>query len=660
MGGPTALMSTGLRGMLANYAALQTTGHNIANASVEGYSRQRAEFATANGQFTGAGFFGRGVDVQTVVRTHDAMLTREAIAARSLSGMDEARHEALKELESAFPIGEQGLGQTMGRFLNAIVDVASRPSDTAARQVVIARAQEAATRFATTSDQLDGVQANLEERLKETVETVNGLTRGIAEVNERIAALKGLGQPPNDLLDQRDRLIAQLSDHLSVTTVPADDGTLGVFIAGGQRLVLGVNASPLSVVPDPEDSSRSAIAIVDSGFSRVMVDGSLGGGSLAGLLQFQNHDLVAARAQLGQMAAVFAQAVNDQQALGLDLRDPPGAGDPLFATGGTAVQPNSNNARDATTGGWVAQVGISISDATLLQASEYELRADPAGAAGVWQLTRRSDGLVRNVANGDTVDGFTLSLGNPEPATTDRFLLQPVSRMASGMRSVMADPRGIAAASPATATVGAANTGTGAVAALRVLDGTYDPQQTASISFTSNAGDYSWELRDRSSNALLSSGTGTWTAGQPITLNGAALTLSGVPRSGDTFGVTQTAFPGANNGNALALVALRDASLLGRTVQSNGQPGGGRTLAEAYAATLADVGIRVQSAGTSAEISASVAEQTEQARAAASGVNLDEEAARLLAFQQTYQAAAKVLQVAQTVFDTLLSMADAR
>ncbi len=660
MGGSTALMSIGLRGMLANYAALQTTGHNITNAAVEGYSRQRAEFATAGAQFSGSGFLGRGVDVQTVARTHSAILTREASGARSLSAMDQARFESLRELESAFPMGEQGIGQTMGRFLNALVDVASRPADMPARQVVMARASEAASRFATTSDQLDGIQANLDERLKDVVDAVNGLTRGIAEVNQRITTLEGLGQPPNDLLDERDRLVSQLSDHLAVTTIPADDGTLGVFIAGGQRLVLGVSVSPLSLVPEPEDSSRSAIAIVDSGFQRVLPDGTLGGGSLAGLLQFQNHDLVAARTQLGQMAAAFSSAVNNQQALGLDMGDPPGPGAPVFTTGGTRVMPNTNNERNPTTGGWVAQVGVTVSDASQLQASEYELRADPAGAPGVWQLTRRSDGTVRSVADGDTVDGFTLSLGSPQPASTDRFLLQPVSRMASDMRTALNDPRGIAAASPVTATVAATNTGTASVASLRVVNSSIDPEQTASISFTSATGDYNWELRDRSTNALVSSGSGTWTAGQPIALNGFELSLNGVPRSGDSLSVTKTAFPASNNGNALALVDLRDADLLGRSLQSGGQVGGGRTFAEAYAATLADVGVRVQGAETSASISASVADQTEAARSAASGVNLDEEAARLLAFQQSYQAAAKVLQVAQSVFDTLLDIANGR
>lgn len=656
MAGASTLMSIGLRGMLANSAALQTTGHNITNAGVDGYSRQTVELATAKGQFTGAGFFGKGVDVKTVTRAHDEYLTREAAGTKSLSSMDKARHEALQQLEAVFPIGSSGIGQAMGDFLNAATDVASKPGDLPSRQVLLARATDTATRFATAAGQLDSIQTGLKEQLGDEVNTVNSLTASIAEVNQRILSLKSLGQPANDLLDQRDQLVSQLSEHVQVTTITGDDGTMGVFVGGGQRLVLGVEASKVQLVADPEDSTRAAIALQDSGFLRTLTDGTLGAGRMSGLLEVQNHDLVDARNQLGQMAAAFAAAVNGQQALGLDMGDPPGAGAAVFSVGGPRVVPNTHNERNAT-GGFVAQPSVTITDASQLVASDYELRADPAGVAGNWQLTRRSDGLVRTVQDGDTVDGFTLSLGSPVPYAEDRFLLQPVGRSAADMAMVLDDARGIAAASPVTATVGSANTGSASVAALKAVSTSLDPQNTATITFTSGTGDYSWELRDRTSNALVSSGTGTWTAGTPITLNGFELSLNGVPRSGDTVTVAKTAYPGANNGNALALVGLRDMALVGRSLQSDGTLGGGLSFTEAYASAMADVGVRVQGAKVSADVSAGVAAQAEQARAARAGVNLDEEAARLLAFQQSYQASAKILQVAQTVFDTLLDMA---
>jgi flagellar hook-associated protein 1 FlgK len=656
--GTSNLMSIGMRAMMANYAALQTTGHNIANAGVAGYSRQTAELATATGQFTGAGFFGKGVDVQTVSRAHDAYLTREAASSRSLASMDQARLTALQQLESVFKTGEQGVGHAAGQFLNAMVDLASLPADNATRQVVLARATEAAGRFADAGQQLDTVQNGVTESLKAAVDSLNGLAKDMAKVNQQIAAAKGLGQSPNDLLDERDRLIGKISDLVQISTIPSDDGTVGVFIAGGQRLVLGSQASPMALVPDPENSSRAAIAINDSGFNRVLADGTLGGGSIAGYLQFQNRDLVDARNQLGQLAIAFSAAVNDQQSFGLDLRNPPGTGGPIFSTGSPQALPNASNVRGPG-GAFVSQVTLGVADASQLVASDYELRADSAGTPGAWQLTRRSDGVVRTVVDGDTVDGFTISLGAPPPVVTDRFVLQPVGSAASNMRRVLDDIRGIAAASPVTASTSPANTGTATVGTLAVVNSAINPDQSANITFTSATGDYAWELRDRTTNALLSSGTSTWTPGSPIALNGFELSINGVPASGDGFSVVKTAFPAANNTNALALVALRDSAFVGRSMQSDGRLGGGQTVTDAFASTIANVGVRVQGAGTAATISSAVASQAELVRSAASGVNLDEEAARLLAFQQSYQAAAKVLQVAQQIFDTLLQTANA-
>jgi len=649
----SSLMSLGMKAMTASQAALATTGHNIANANVAGYSRQQAELATAIGQFSGAGFFGKGVDVTTVTRAHDAFLTREAATAGSLAAQDAARLGLLRQLESVFPTGEQGVGHAAGQFLNAMVDLAARPQDAATRQVVLARAGDAASRFAAASAQLDTLQLAVQEDLKAQVAQVNQLAQTVADLNQRIAALLGMGHTPNDLLDQRDQAIAQLSEKLQLSTVKADDGSLTVFVAGGQRLVLGSQVQPLSVQPDPRDATRAAVGLSESGFVRLLQDNELGGGAIAGLLRFQNQDLVDARTQLGQMAAALAGAVNQQQALGLDLRDPPGSGAPIFATAAPLALPNANNAIDGA-GRFIGQVSLVVTDASQLWASEYELGADPGGAPGVYRLTRLADGLVRSVASGDTVDGLRIDIGPGLPAATDRFLLQPVSRAAHGMQRVLDDVRGLAAASPLSAAAATRNTGTASVASLRLTSAAADPELTASFDFSSDSGDYSWTLRNRLSNAVVSSGTGTWSAGTPLALNGFELQLNGVPRSGDGFSIGKTPFPASNNGNALAFTALREAALVGRGPLAGGGVGGGQSITDAYASAMARIGVRVQSAGSAAEISAAVAAQAEATRSAKSGVNLDEEAARLIQYQQSYQAAAKILQIAQSVFDTLL------
>ncbi|MFY9509752.1 MAG: flagellar hook-associated protein FlgK, partial [Rubrivivax sp.] len=436
--GASPLMSIGLRAMSASYASMEATSNNIANANVVGYSRQQAELVTAKGQYTGAGFFGKGVDVKTVTRAHDEFVTRAAATARSLAALDSARQERLQQLEDVFPTGEAGLGYTAGQFMNALVDLASRPGDSATRQVVLARAEDMATRFKSAASQLDTIQATLTADLKTAVTSVNGLADSIARLNDQIAASRGLGQPPNDLLDERDRLISQLAQQVQVSTVEADDGTMGVFVAGGQRLVLGSISSRLSISLDPRDPSRSALALGEGAARRVIDENSLGGGSIAGLLKFQNSDLVDGRNLIGQLAASIAGAINGQQMLGVNLQEPIGsvASQPLFAIGAPVSIPNNNNVKDPATGAFVTNVQMTVVAPTALQATDYELRPDPA--SGAYTLTRLSNPpLTRTINSGDVVDGIRFDITGAAPASTDRFLLQPVGAAARGLTRLL-------------------------------------------------------------------------------------------------------------------------------------------------------------------------------------------------------------------------------
>ncbi|TMH03707.1 MAG: flagellar hook-associated protein FlgK, partial [Betaproteobacteria bacterium] len=388
------------------------------------------------GQYTGAGFFGKGVDVATVSRSYDQFLTKEAASTVSASFFDQTRLDQLNQLENVFTTGTDGVGYAANQFLNAMSDVANNPQDASARQVVLTRAQDLATHFASAGEQLDTLQSGVTQDLKNSVTTVNGLTQQIAKVNEQIAAVQGAGHTPNDLLDQRDQLISQLSQYLQVTTIPADDGTLGVFIAGGQRLVLGNQALQMQAVPDTYDPARMGLGIVEANGARTLPSDMLTGGSIAGLISFQNKDLQRARDLLGQMAAALSARVNEQQALGLDLSQPSGAGAPIFSVGAPQALPASTNAKDAS-GNYLTSVALTVTDATQLQASDYELRADPSGAPGAYELTRLSDGLVRTIASGDVVDGVRIDIGPPAPSATDRFLLQPVARAVNGMQVVL-------------------------------------------------------------------------------------------------------------------------------------------------------------------------------------------------------------------------------
>ena len=663
--GNSALNSLGARALFASYSALQVTGNNIANANTPGYSRQSVELQTSGGQFTGAGFFGKGVDVGTVSRAHSEFLTRELATATSLSAADETRAAQLKRLESVFGIGEAGIGFAAGQFLNAFVDVANNPQDSSARQVVLSRAGELAQRFKTAGDKIADLQSGVVQDLAVAAKTVSTLAKGVAELNKQISGSIGLGHQPNDLLDQRDELVRKISELVPISTVPYSDGSMSVFIAGGQRLVIGSQASRLVLSTDEFDPNRVGVGLLEGGKTIPLSDSMLSAGKIGGLMRVQTSDLVDARNLLGQLAQAIAGAVNGQQALGLGLGQPPTAGVPLFDNGALRVAPANSNAKAAGvdvasyvngSGARVPSVSITITDASQLQASDYELAPDPGGAAGVYQLTRLRDGLVQSVAAGGVVDGFQIDIVNPLPVAGDRFLLQPVGAAASNMKRVLDDPRGIAAAAPVTATLGRANTGTASVASLQAVSTTLDPTLSANITFTSGTGNYNWELRN-AGNVVTSSGSAVWQAGSPISLNGFELQLAGVPASGDSLSVLKTAFPANNNGNARALMALRDTRLVGAQALGGGSLQPGATITDAYANAMTDIGVRVQAAAMTAQMSASVVGEAKAANNDVAGVNLDEEAARLIQFQQAYQAAAKMLQVAQSVFETLLRTA---
>lgn len=658
------LMTVGMRAVAANYAQIQVTGNNIANANVQGYSRQRAELVVADARYSGGGFIGMGVDVKTISRDYDALRSRESMTAQSVAKADEARMRGLTQLESVFPVGEEGLGYMASQFLNAMADVSSRPTDISARQVVLARASDVATGFVASARRIEEIQAAVAEEVSAGVVRVNQLASGIAEINDRLSRAQALTHTANDLLDERDRLLGQLNEVVQTTHYLADDGSLTVMIPGGHTLVLGNRSNTLARVADPQDPSRVALASVQMGISRPVFQSDLTGGSLAGWIRLQNEDLVAARGEVGRLATSLAAVVNEQQALGLDLRGV--GGSPIFSVGAAQVVPSGENRRVAG-GAFASEVKITITDARQLAASEYELRKPTGAAAGQWELVRLSDGYARTVADGAEVDGFKLSLPTPEPAATDAFRIKAVAGAAIGMRRVLEDPRALAAASPVTAVAAATNTGTASVEMLRATKPASSAALDLRVVFTSDSGQY--EIRN-AAGALVGTNPRQWTAGQPIAFEGAAATVNGVagtydafelqlvgvPRTGDSFRAVRTPYAAANNGNAQSMLELRDTAFVGRTVDAQGLASGGRTFTDAYAAAIGQMGVTVQRGRTAAGISEGVARAAETARASASGVNLDEEAARLLQFQQSYQAGAKVLQAAQTVFDALLQV----
>jgi len=663
-----SLLNVGSRALLANQAALQTAGHNIANVSTPGYSRQSVVLQTVQGQFTGGGYIGKGVDVQTILRNHSELLTRQSTAAASVDAGDTARMDRLRQLQDVFSGGSSGIGASINDMMNALSDVVSAPTDLTARSVALTRMDEMAARMRDASQRLDEIGYTVAEQLKGSMVAVNSLAKNIAGINEQIARAKGNGQPANDLLDQRDQLIRELNQHIQTSQVAADDGTVSVFVAGSQPLVLGTKAATLSI-DDPADfgagSGQKVLNFLAPGSStKVELNESmLGGGEVAGLLRFQNSDLAEGRNLIGRMAVAVSESMNTQNKLGLTLNGQPG--DNLFApiSLGNAVRSNFNTS--------AVTMGLTVTDPTALQASNYTVSFTGANAGSI---TRHSDGKIFafdgaalppvTLANVFAAQGLGVALSGA-PNAGDQFMITSLQGAAAELQALQYSPADLAAANPVNAAMGATNTGTLQLAGLKatglpnppglVLPPNANPAAippiAGGIQLQFNAGAPStYDVLDRGTNPpTVVAAAQPFTSGQPITYNGWEITLNGAPKAGDTVIVGNALDPQYGDwykrdaGNASAVMGLRDVPMFD-----------GATLSDGFAGAMAQIGTRTQSAQFAAELSSAIATNLERDRTAVSGVNLDEEAARLIQYQQAYQASAKMIQIAQNIFDTLI------
>lgn len=631
------------RALTTNLAALQVVGHNIANVNTPGFSRQTVQLSTAGAQNSGSGFFGKGVELTAISRAYNAFLTADALSTSSVAASDEARFQRLQQLESLFPLGEDSLGVALNNALNAWSAVTSSPTDSTARTVVIARAEELASRLRDTAFKLEDLRLTSATQLKSTQETINTLATKIADINLRIVEASGAGRSPNDLLDQRDQLLADLNKQVQTSTVQADDGSLTVFIAGSQPLVLGGRASQVEVRQSLRDPQRYDLFLDQAGQSVEVNQDFLGGGTLKGVLQFVNKDLPTSVNTLGRLTTSLVAQVNAQHRLGLDLNGNPG-GD--FYT--LAAMPSGVG------GPGTATIQPSVVDPTALVATDYELRFDPLDPNNV-RVTRLADGSFEDLTvdtvglpNNVQIDGLRFNITAGAVAAGDIYTLRPYTNAASSIDVAIAQPQALAAASPVKLDTSLGLTSSLAVESLRLRAGSPNAIPVDGISLAWNPANNGFDIRLPPDPTVV--GTVTYTPGEEMVFSVAnatySLTLRGAPAAGDALQLSRGNGTEMNQnfGNAQALLDLRDVPSFA-----------GVTLGDGYISVFSELAGTVQAGKFAAQFSSTAATNAEAVRSNYSAVNLDEEAARLLQYQQAYQAVAKFLQTAQGTFDILIN-----
>lgn len=631
----TGLLSIGSSALDAAYTALRTTGNNIANANTPGYSREITSFVPQIQTNSGSNYIGTGVAVADVSRVYSDFLAAQTNLAQSQSSAADTTATLTQQLNSLFSNATTGLGSAIDKFFTQVQTLSTQPGSAATRQTVFSAAQQMSTQFNDVQAQLQLMGSGADAQIGQEISSVNAAVADIASLNGQISLASASGATPNSLLDQRNLDILTLNKSIGITTSTQSDGSINIYLANGQPLAVGTKTFALAMGQDPQNPQGIVVGTNVSGTIAALDPNNTGGGAISALLQFRGQTLPAMQDQIGRLAVTLSSQFNAIQAQGQDATG--AMGSPFFSTPSINVVAASANPDAAT-----VSLGASYADVTKLQASDYKLTAQ---GGGQYSLTRLSDNTTTTLASMPaTVDGMTLNVTGT-PAAGDVFSIQPVRLGAANLQVTITQGSQIAAASPLQATLGAGNGGSLAIGSLGLQALPANPNanllQPVTINFTSAS-------QFTTTSGGVTSAPQAYTAGQPIMVNGWSLTLKGAPASGDTVSVAPGTVGSADNRNALLMVQLQ-----GQAIVS------GSTLDGAYSAVIANVGAVASTAQTDQSSKNAILLNATTAQSSLSGVNLDEEASRLMQFQQQYQAAAKLIQTATNVFDAILAVAGA-
>jgi flagellar hook-associated protein 1 FlgK len=628
----SGIFSVGNSALASAYTALRTAGNNVANANTPGYSRQSVVMTPQVGAQIGGQVIGRGVSVVEVRRSYSEFLTGQAHQAASSSAEADMRATQLGQVARLFNNDSTGIGTAVDGFFDAVQDLAQRPADVSVRQQLVGAGNLLTQRFNDVGNRLSEMRAGSDRQVRLEADTVNRLAQEIALLNDKISLARGSGASPNDLLDKRDVAIRTLSQSVRVSAVAQSDASINIFVGNGQPLVVGAEANSLTARSDAIDPQQLRVGVVqrDGAFLPIETD-AIGGGRIGGLMQFRNTDLVNVENQIGRLALALTSDFNAQHRLGNDGNG--AAGGDFFEPVAMSALPASTNNNPATA------ASVTLTDASQLKASDYRIDYDGSN----YRLTRVSDGttFAPSASPSFSQDGLTISLSGTPPAVGDQFIIRPFASASRDLAVAVVGGSEVAAASPVKASLASANAGTVVVDDLAVQGPVRSPSLGNAIDVVFTSGS-AFEIR--SGATVLASGA--YASGSPISFNGWSLTLRGQPQGGDRVLVRANSGTSSDNRNALELGRIADRALIDGTTLSGG-----------YANIVANVGGAAQGAEVFSVAQASIRDSAMNAEAQVSGVNLDEEATRLIQYQQQYQAAAKVIAVGRTIFDEILSLA---
>lgn len=659
------LYQTGVSALNAAQQQLATTGHNIANVNTEGYSRQRVEQNSQLGQTYGGNYIGNGTYVSDITRIFDEFAYREQTITANQSSYSTKFNDKMTQLDSTMSTYGTSISNSINSYYSSLHTIADSPNDLTLRDMSLAQANSLVNDFHSMRSAFDSMEQSNAVEIEEIANRVTTISHEIASINEQIQGINStnLGDA-NDLLDHRDILVNELNEYTTVNTLEDGNGVMTVMIGSGATLVAGTTALSMSVQIGRADPNDTTIILTGANGTFGLKTESVGG-ELGAMLAFREGELTRASNEMDLIAMGIASTINDSQSKGLDLD----------GLNGLEVFNDINESYDmearvfsdrANTGTLQAQVRIS--DIGALTADEYSLDFDGVN----YKLTNLSTGEITDplplTAPGvyGTSDGFQFEELSGAASAGDTFILKPVQNGANNFSVALSDSSKIAASSAVSVTANETNISSGSVSISNVYDpegartlaGTTYPSVTVDV-WESASGVFDYRVFDSSNPppaAPLSSGS--YTAGNSATVDLPPLPstavfqieISGVHKgegtdARETF-IIENAFGESNGNNMLDMADTQNEKALA---------GGNSTFEQFLSSNISSVGSVAASSETIALTQFALSEQAQSRHQSVSGVNLDEEAANMLQFQQAYQASAKIIDVANTIFDTILA-----
>ncbi len=567
-----------LSGLNAARSGLATTSHNIANSGTVGFNRQQVIQNARPSTGSDLGFIGQGVDIGSVQRVYSDFLNAQEQKATSDAAFFRAKSEQIARVDALVADDASGLSSALSIFFSAAQTLSTNPADLSARQNYLSGAETLAARFNGLNTVMDDLRLATNLKVGDTVQRMNDASTQIAKLNEQIVNANSQtfnGSPPNDLLDQRDKLIMNLAEQIQLTRVNMSDGSVNLFMSNGQPLVVKEASFKVQTQVDPSDPKNLLVGstINVNGQSRLIAfePNQLGNGALAGFLSFRENELTQYQNTIGLLAARVGQAVNDIQTAGVDLDG--NAGQALFKFGASAnfyqdisrVVPNLNNSTSNPTALQFREIDLSK-----IEPGEFEIsiiggqpQYRQLGSTGPFvaaSFVSNPAGDYYEIRDNTNAPLLSFTMNNTAPTDGDRFVLMPTREAALNISANIKRPALVAASSATNPSIG-------------------------------------------------------------------------------------------NNENILAVTALQNSRTLFKSDNSAGV-----SISDGFNQLVSRVGNKTREFNVAFESRSAVLNQTVEARDGLSGVNMDEEAANLLKYQQAYQASGRVISLSKEMFELVLNI----